>query len=188
MKRKSRGQTLVEFALVFPIMMVFFFGIIDMAYYVYGWAEIQFGARRGAEEATLRQPNKVTLTGQYTPQDLNDDPCLAAILVEAQRNGAINGDSQIYLNDLRITFHESANDTTPENDSLAKSPGRVVQIGVRKTIEPLTPLTNWILGGRDYNFQAYSRRTIVANGPPYIDRVEGDTRIADYNKCIYENK
>lgn len=186
MKRKSRGQTLVEFALVFPIMMVFFFGIIDMAYYVYSWAEVQFAARRGAEEATQRQPREARTSGLYDAAYLNTDPCLAAILTEAQRNGALSGETQVYLPQMTIRFYPTSASNTADASASAKSPGHVVQVQVRKSIQPLTPLTNWIMGGRNYTFNAFSRRTIITNGPLYIDRVLIGSKTANYNDCIYE--
>jgi Flp pilus assembly protein TadG len=53
MKRRTRGQALVEFALVLPIFLVILFGIIDLGRYVYTANALGNGAREGARAASV---------------------------------------------------------------------------------------------------------------------------------------
>ena len=46
-KRKTRGQAMVEFALVLPIFAILLFGIIDIGRYVYTANALSNGAREG---------------------------------------------------------------------------------------------------------------------------------------------
>ena len=53
---KSKGQTLVEFALVLPIMLLLLFAIIEIARLLHAWVAIENGARFGVRYA---------VTGEY---------------------------------------------------------------------------------------------------------------------------
>jgi Flp pilus assembly protein TadG len=178
MKRKSRGQSLVEFALVFPVLVLLLFIAIDFGYYVFIWSEVQFSARRSAEQASRMQPRQMLTADAYW--DVENDPCLRQIFREASRAGGFNGQTQIFPSDVYLSFHLTTNDATASLNAQAKTLGRIAQVRVHKEVTPLTPLTRWVLGGRDYKFNAVSRRTIVANGPSFPMVIDG----ADYNTCI----
>jgi hypothetical protein len=55
---KSKGQTLVEFALVLPIMLLLLFAIIEIARLLHAWVSIENGARFGVRYA---------VTGEFEP-------------------------------------------------------------------------------------------------------------------------
>jgi len=55
-KRRFRGQTLVEFALVLPVMLMVLFVIIEMARLLHAWLAVENGARFGIRYA---------VTGEY---------------------------------------------------------------------------------------------------------------------------
>lgn len=186
MKRKSRGQTLVEFALVFPLIVVFLFGIIEMGYYVFAWSEFQFGARRGAEQASKLQPREIRAPDEYrlNTMYIGSDPCLKVIQQATARSGAFNGVTSIGAGDIYLTFHNGTTDIVNRTDAASKSIGRIVQVRVEKRLEPLTPLAGWITRDGGYTFNAVSRRTIIANGPTYPLIGENGE---DFNRCVYEN-
>jgi hypothetical protein len=177
MKRKSRGQTMVEFALVFPLLVTVLFITIDFGYYVFIWSEVQFSARRSAEQASRMQPRQLKPAAEY--QSTTDDPCLDQIMREAHRAGGFNGETQINPTDVWLTFHTSTSDSIASTDPRSKTLGRIAQVLIHKEVTPLTPLTQWVLGGRKYEFNSVSRRTIIATGPSYPMVING----ADYNKC-----
>lgn len=181
MKRKSRGQSLVEFALIFPVLMALLFGAIDLGYYVFIWSEVQFSARRSAEQATKLQPRELRQpTGYHNVAYIGTDPCLEAIFSEAQRSGYINGDTRVDPADVFLTFHATSGTVAGRTDANSKFVGQVIQVRVHKEVTPLTPLTTWMMGGRDFKFNATSRRTIVANGPSYTMRGPNGE---NYNTC-----
>jgi len=51
----NRGQTLVEFALVFPVMILLFMAIFDMARLAYFFNAVSDAARNGVREAIVNQ-------------------------------------------------------------------------------------------------------------------------------------
>ena len=52
-KRRTRGQALVEFALVFPLFMLLLFGVIDVGRLVYVYNAISQGAREGSRYGSV---------------------------------------------------------------------------------------------------------------------------------------
>ncbi|MCJ7569575.1 MAG: pilus assembly protein, partial [Anaerolineales bacterium] len=64
-KRRFRGQTLVEFALVLPVMLLTLFVIIEMARLLHAWLAVENGARFGIRYA---------VTGEYDPAYCVDGP------------------------------------------------------------------------------------------------------------------
>ncbi len=173
MKRKSRGQALVEFALIFPFIVLLLFASIDFGYYIFAWSESQFAARRGAEQASKMQPREVREATAYQISGYyNTDPCFRQIVSEAARSGGFSEVTRVKYDQVFISFHSDSVDATPDygagaNDKTVKAQGRIVQLRITKTVPPLTPLVDWLLGGDDYRFDAISRRTIVANGPAF---------------------
>jgi hypothetical protein len=153
---------------------------IDFGYYVFIWSEVQFSARRSAEQASRMQPRELKTAPEYWVTAYSGhDPCLRQIQREATRAGGFNGETQIAPTDVYLTFHMTTNDPTPSTNRQAMGLGRIAQVRVEKEVTPLTPLTQWLLSGRKYEFNAVSRRTIVANGPSFPMVIDG----ADYNTC-----
>jgi hypothetical protein len=51
--KKERGQALVEFALLTPVLFIFLFGVIDMGMLILHRSTLQYAVREGAHYATL---------------------------------------------------------------------------------------------------------------------------------------
>lgn len=182
MKRKSRGQTLVEFAMIFPVLMVLLFAGIDFGYYIFGWSEVQFAARRGAEQASKMQPREILAPeGYQDPTYRKGDPCFMKIAEQAAKSGSFNIATTIEVPNIFVRYYSNASDASPDLDSKSQDQGRIIEVLINKELEPLTPLTDWILGGRNYKFNALSRRTIVANGPTFPSRGPNGE---DYQRCV----
>jgi len=73
--RRSRGQTLVEFAFVAPIFFFMLFAIIDFGRYVYYVQIINNAAREGARYAIVHGDNSFQPTGP-----LPDDPKIESVV------------------------------------------------------------------------------------------------------------
>lgn len=161
MKRKSRGQALVEFALVFPIIMTFLFASIEFGFYVYSWSQANYAARRGAEQASSGPPVRAKDNAFYTNQ-VPQDECVRLI-----RAAAVRTTIGIQPSDVLISYHTGANDILPKYDdpfgnpipSPYRKPGNVIQVQVNYLYLPLTPIGDMFLTGR--RIDATSRRTIV---------------------------
>lgn len=121
MRRKTRGQSIVEMAMILPFLLFLAFAIIDMGWYVYGYGTIYNAGRRGAEVASLLppQPNKLA--------NMND-PCAGAVFKAIRDNASM-------FNDL----------STPQNVTISYPDGKRVigapiEVRVIYKIYPLTPL------------------------------------------------
>jgi hypothetical protein len=54
-RERSRGQSLVEFALILPVFLLLLFGLFDMGRAVYYWSTINNAAREAARELIVDQ-------------------------------------------------------------------------------------------------------------------------------------
>lgn len=55
LRRRSRGQSLVEFALIFPVLMLLLFGIFDFGRAIYEYNTLANAARQGVRVAIVNQ-------------------------------------------------------------------------------------------------------------------------------------
>jgi Flp pilus assembly protein TadG len=96
---RSRGQTLVEFALVFPIFMLVLFGIIDVGRFVYVSNSLNEASREGARYGSVEQwqyscpasvgsPDRFTCTSAVTLGRLAGAPANVAATVTCKTVGA----------------------------------------------------------------------------------------------------
>lgn len=68
MHRGEQGQSLLEFALVVPVLMIIFFGIFDFGRVIFEYAQVMNGAREGARYGSVSgtEQQQATINGtQY---------------------------------------------------------------------------------------------------------------------------
>lgn len=101
-RKGGRGQALVEFALVIPILLLILFAIIDVGRYVYSWNAINEASRAGARSGSVdsRPPDCNALSVETCVKTIARNRLtavsitLADVKVECQRrapNGALSG-------------------------------------------------------------------------------------------------
>jgi Flp pilus assembly protein TadG len=195
MRRSRRGQVMVEFALVFPVLLLFILGIIDVSYLVFNWSEVQFAARRGAEQGSKAPPLTVksATTGTnaggaaHHYDDIgpfnqgyatSSDGCYAQMLVEIQRIGSFSTATTIRPNEVNIAFltrngtpaaganPDNAFIVAPANTAAARAKENILEVMIVHRLAPLTPLGDTIFGAT-LTFSAVSRRSIIVD-PTYI--------------------
>jgi hypothetical protein len=151
MRWQTKGQSLVEMALILPILLMVIFGIVDLGYYVYGYATIYQAARNGSEKASQVPP---------TTDNVGDpsDPCTNAVLVATAQGAVLFPDIK---NTVQISYPSSN----------LREVGQPVQVGIVYTIEPLTPLFKMVpLGNQGVmTVRVTARRSIesLGNNPNY---------------------
>ena len=156
MRRRTHGQSMVEMALLLPVLLVVTFAIIDFGWYIYGYATVYMAARNAAEEATMLPPLEYRVGVGKTP-DMSDN-CVSSIVNRVIKSGPLFGDLGNVQN-IEISYPPSA--------AKARSLGSPVQVKLTYTITPLTPL--WQLvpvfsnGGR-LPVTITTRRTIEVLG------------------------
>ena len=141
---RTSGQSLVEMALLLPLMIILIFGIIDMGWYVYGYATIYQSARNGAEAAAQLPPFQSTLDNSSKRAN---DPCYQSILNEITEDAALFPD---IASSVEVSYPPVATSggggkgggkagggsSTPGTRAL----GNPIQVKVRYELQPLTPL------------------------------------------------
>jgi hypothetical protein len=157
MRRRSEGQSLVEMALMLPLLLMILFGIIDLGYYIYGYSTIYEAARNGTEKAANLAPYKSSLTN-------SSEDCMAAILAETQKGVVLFSDFS--SSNVQISY-----------PSGTRALGQPVQVEITYNIQPLTPLFRFVSFGSQgvLPIHVMARRSIenMGSGPPSPDHPNG---------------
>jgi len=111
MTQKERGQALVEFALVIPILILIFIGILDLGHGVYAYGVVSSAAREGAR------------FGIVNPTDTS------GIKTQARANTAALDPSKITVPDPTCSGTKTTCDATP---------GNLMTVSVSYTFTPIT--------------------------------------------------
>lgn len=155
--RASRGQSLVEFALVVPLFLLMLFGLVDMGRLVYANSTLSQAAREGARVASV-QASWVGHTGSGCNLaggpicPANEAALRANVLDAANRHmtgvGAISS-SALHLACTTATAAtpQGAWTSPPHSCTAAanRQAGANVSVRIAMDFEPITPLIGQIL-------------------------------------------
>ncbi len=157
-RRRSRGQALVEFALVIPLFLLMLFGLVDMARLVHANSALSQAAREGARVASVQAywvGETGTDCGPGGPTCPANEAAFRANVLTAANGlmvavGTID-DSQLHLS---CTGASAATPTgawtSPPNgcssQSVRQSPGARVSVRVAMDFEPITPIIGQLIG------------------------------------------
>src|SRR5262245_41505245 len=130
MRRRSTGQSLVEMALMLPLLVLVLFGIIDLSYYIYGYGTIYMAARNVTEKASQLAPFISTIS----PGLDTTEPCVNAIVTAIQKGAVLFPD-----------IDQSVQISYPNNNRRAM--GEPIQVQITYNITPLTPLFQFVSFG-----------------------------------------
>lgn len=145
--RSHNGQSMVEMALMMPLLFLLILGIIEFGWYIYSSSEISNATRFGTELASKSPP--------ATPNSRDDDTSdMCAKLIKAE----------IKKHAFRHTVTDSSILMVYPQKPLREI-GIPVEITVRYTGPWLTPLGN-LLFNDTMRLTSTSRRTIVNTTPP----------------------
>ncbi len=97
-RRQSRGQSLVEFALVFPVFAMLVFGLIDLGRYVYVTNAFNQAAREAARYGSVEQwqygcpssvgtQNRLTCTQQVAKDRMAAAPAIYSVVATCTSDG-----------------------------------------------------------------------------------------------------
>jgi Flp pilus assembly protein TadG len=140
--RGGKGATLVEFALVFPMLMVLIFGIMDFGMYFFVQHSLQFATREGV---------RLALVGR-TINDAGGNPMTReASIVQMIRDRAsiaVRPSSvSVSIYPVDVTFADPSNWQTTQN---AGQPGSYMRIRTRYNYQFITPfaLVGYVIPSR----------------------------------------
>lgn len=115
---KARGQSLVEVALVLPLLVILFLGIAEVGFFLYAHVQISNAAREGARQASLCRMNANCFGGGFTLQDTVE----AAVFAEARS--------------LQLSTTNSSVSVQPDNLSMVPAVGQPLTVTVTYTHTP----------------------------------------------------
>lgn len=139
-RQRSRGQALVEFALVLPIFLLILIAVFDLGRAVFAYNSITNGAREGARLAIVNQ-TAASITAR------------AVASVAIAETGSPN---------VTVVFRESG----PDPDPLANAPCSPLNIGCmavvtfQTTYRPITPIVSQVVFSGGVTFTATSIEAI----------------------------
>src|SRR5262249_48444651 len=136
LKKCTNGQSMVEMALILPFLLFLVFGIIDMGWYIFGYATVYQAARNGAEKAAEIPP----YANKLSPTLNGSDVCVSTIM-EATLAGAPN----IFFSDM--TSNTNGNSFTISYPSGKRGLSEPIQIAITYKLQPLTPLWRLVTFG-----------------------------------------
>ena len=138
--RRGRGQSLVEFALVFPIIILLIAGFFEIGRAVFAYNTIANAARQGARVATVNQLSNVTECNEMWPIDDPFEP-----------HWSIRGCVLLAAKTLGLsTSNVSVSYAAPPDTTLTCSPtlhvGCIASVTVTYHFTVSTPFVNKLIG------------------------------------------
>ena len=150
--RRSRGQALVEFALVLPLLLLFIFGVIDAGRLIFTYNTVANAARNGARVAIVNQSTAGTNTCDTTSATAWPVGC-----------AVVSG--------LALNLDPTAVDVTYRNPTdtgacTAMEIGCLAVVEVTGHFQPLTPIIGQFLGAMDVSSTTTIPIERVCSNPP----------------------
>jgi Flp pilus assembly protein TadG len=140
--RNAKGVTIVEFALVFPLLMVLIFGVMDFGMYFFVQHSIQFATREGV---------RLALVGRTINDGAGNPLSREASIVQTIRNKASvavkPADVSVSIYPVDATFADPSGWQTTQNAGL---PGSYMRVRTRYSYQFVTPfaLVRYIVPSR----------------------------------------
>ena len=147
-----RGQALVEFALVLPILLLFIFGIIDAGRLIYTYNTVANSARDSARVAIVNQSTTGTATCDTTSATAYPVGCAIASGLALEIAPA----------DVSVTYR----DPTDTSACTSLSIGCLAVVTVTGHYEALTPIIGQIIGPTDVSSTSKIPVERVCTNPP----------------------
>ena len=138
--RGGRGQSLVEFALVFPIIVLLIVGFVEVGRAVFAFNTIANAARQGARVAAVNQLADVTECDASRPIEDPYDPHWSykgCAMVAAKTIG-------VGASDISIAYEPPPGTTVDCDPELHV--GCIAAVTVTYDFEVATPFVSWIIG------------------------------------------
>jgi Flp pilus assembly protein TadG len=140
--RNGKGSTIVEFALVFPMLLLLMFGVMDFGFYFFVQHSLQFATREGV---------RLALVGRTiaNPDGSGNQLSRAASIVQTIRSKAAvavrPADVSVSVFPVDATFVDPPNWQTTQYEGL---PGSYMRVRSRYTYRFITPLIGALVPGR----------------------------------------
>ena len=151
--RRSRGQALVEFALVIPLFLLMLIALFDLGRAVFAYNTLTNAAREGA---------RIAIVNQYKP----------SIVTRAESQTAI---VELDTPNVSVDFYQTNADGTPDktkgHDCKLVAVGCLAVVRFEATYRPITPFISNIIFGSGVTFVAVSTLSVENSCP--LDPTDG---------------
>lgn len=130
-KRRGAGQSLIEFALVLPVIVLFVFGVLDLGRGVFAYNTLANAARQANRTAMVDQDvTRVT----------------AVAIAAAPSLGLRSADVSVCFKDSETTERNCSSPTTDNCPSATRVIGCLAIVTTSLTYTPMTPILGTLLG------------------------------------------
>lgn len=133
-RRRERGQSLVEFAMMMPIFMLMVFGLIDLARMMQTHVTLQEGARDAARYAVTGRIDCVTTGTQ------NRDNCIKQAVLD--RTKSLDNHTTVSSSFKSWDFPAYADPATANNAGLQCD---AIEVDVSYDYKPITPMFKYFI-------------------------------------------
>jgi Flp pilus assembly protein TadG len=137
--KSLRGQALVEFAIILPVMLLMFMGVWDLGRGIFAYNEVSNAAREAARTGIVNQ-NPNDIAGRAAQQALS----LGLSSTPAPTNKCPSPDGPTFLDSG--TCVNFLKDDLSTDCSSSLSVGCVVDVTVKYSYTPITPIISNIIG------------------------------------------
>ena len=154
---------MVEMALLLPFLVLVLFGIIDLGYYIFGYATIYQATRNGAEKAAELPPYPRFVAPLRAAGPDSSETCVSNILQATQAYAGQFRDLTDGSNPAnQITINYPVSDANGPLRGL----GQPIEVSIVYQLRPLTPLWRFVTFGTSgtMTIRATARRSIEALG------------------------
>jgi Flp pilus assembly protein TadG len=138
--RNGKGATIVEFALVFPLLLLLVFGVMDFGFYFFVQHSLQFATREGV---------RLALVGRTINDASGNQLSRVASIVQMIRSKASvavkPADVSVSVFPVDATFVDPSGWQTTQDAGL---PGSYMRVKSRYTYQFITPLIGALVPGR----------------------------------------
>ena len=137
--RNGRGVTIVEFAMVFPLLLLLIFGVMDFGFYYFVQHSLQFATREGV---------RLALVGGTINDGSGNPMSREASIIQTIRSKASvavkPAEVSVSIYPVDATFADPSNWQTTQNAGL---PGSYMRVKTRYTYRFITPLVGALVSG-----------------------------------------
>jgi len=158
LSKKERAQSMVEFALIFPLLLLITYGIIEMGRMLFIYIALTNAAREGARHGAAAGDIDLTRTPHYADCDGILNAVHSAAFLTPLNDSDINIDYDHGPD--RDVFAEDCPPYDDDGNDLVRGGDRIV-VAVDARYDPIIP--TGFLGFEGFNMHAVSARTILLN-------------------------
>jgi hypothetical protein len=164
MKRRVRGQSMVELALILPFLVLITIGTMELGYYIYTYSELENATRRASEWASKTPPWTVQSCDDVMSPATRPGGCTAATGAET-RDECASLIKQNALDGVVMSRLQAQNITIAYPTGSQRKVGDQVQVQLTYRGQWLSPIGRRFFGNA-LNFSFTSRRTILSVDAP----------------------